>query len=145
MTEFILGRRSASRLNGVHPLLQAVVVLALKKYAVRDFGVARDCVRTQKRQAELVNAGRSKTMNSLHRIQSDGFSHAVDLYPSGYASVADMEWQAFVDVADAMRAAAHELGVGIRWGADWDGDGLTRRDGDKDETFVDAPHFELLK
>ena len=30
----------------------------------------------------------------------------------------------------------------IRWGADWDGDGV-RVDKDSDESFFDGPHFEL--
>lgn len=32
---------------------------------------------------------------------------------------------------------------GFKWGADWDGDGKTRAQGDKDEKLVDAPHFEM--
>lgn len=30
----------------------------------------------------------------------------------------------------------------IIWGADWDNDGKTKSDGDKDEHLVDAPHFQ---
>lgn len=30
----------------------------------------------------------------------------------------------------------------IIWGADWDNDGKTKADGDKDESLVDAPHFQ---
>jgi hypothetical protein len=40
--------------------------------------------------------------------------------------------------AVAMFAAAKELGVSIRWGADWDGDGKPRERGESD-----SPHFEL--
>jgi len=32
---------------------------------------------------------------------------------------------------------------GFRWGADWDNDGKTKAQGDKDEHLVDAPHFEM--
>lgn len=28
------------------------------------------------------------------------------------------------------------------WGADWDNDGITKAQGDKDENFVDMPHFQ---
>lgn len=31
---------------------------------------------------------------------------------------------------------------GWRWGADWDKDGKTKAEGDKDEHLVDAPHLE---
>ena len=34
--------------------------------------------------------------------------------------------------------ASRELGVPIRWGADWDMDGLPREKGE-----TDSPHFEL--
>lgn len=34
--------------------------------------------------------------------------------------------------------------VGFRWGGDWNGDGKTRYDGDKTETMVDYPHYELV-
>jgi peptidoglycan L-alanyl-D-glutamate endopeptidase CwlK len=37
-----------------------------------------------------------------------------------------------------MFAAAKELGVSIRWGADWDNDGNYREKGE-----YDSPHFEL--
>lgn len=32
---------------------------------------------------------------------------------------------------------------GLTWGADWDNDGLTKADGDKDEHLVDMPHFQM--
>jgi len=32
---------------------------------------------------------------------------------------------------------------GFRWGMDWNGDGNTRYDGDKTETMIDAPHYEV--
>jgi peptidoglycan L-alanyl-D-glutamate endopeptidase CwlK len=41
-------------------------------------------------------------------------------------------------MAKAMLAAAKELGIGIRWGADWDSDGKPREKGE-----TDSPHFEL--
>ena len=44
----------------------------------------------------------------------------------------------FDQVAKAMFAAAKELGVSIRWGADWDNDGNYREKGE-----YDSPHFEL--
>jgi peptidoglycan L-alanyl-D-glutamate endopeptidase CwlK len=38
-----------------------------------------------------------------------------------------------------MFAAAKELGVPIRWGADWERDGKPRERG-----VTDSPHFELV-
>jgi peptidoglycan L-alanyl-D-glutamate endopeptidase CwlK len=34
------------------------------------------------------------------------------------------------------------VAAGYRWGADWDQDGVTKAQGDKDEHLVDTPHFE---
>ena len=60
---------------------------------------------------------------------------AVDLVPY------PVDWNdlsKFDQVAKAMFAAAKELGVSIRWGADWDNDGNYREKGE-----YDSPHFEL--
>lgn len=135
-------KTSLNNLTKVHPLLVAVVVSALNKSSV-DFKVIEG-VRTKERQAELYAQGRTKagqvvtwTMNSRHFInESTGFGHAVDLLPAPY------DWKDLANfdaVAKAMFAAADELGVKIRWGRDWDGDGIV---GEKGET--DSPHFELV-
>lgn len=142
MKSYTFGKSSLTALQGVHPLLVAVVAVALKKSTV-DFKVLEG-VRTKERQAELYAQGRTKTgnivtwtMNSRHFIdKSTGYGHAVDLLPDPY------DWKDlsnFDAVAKAMFAAADELGVKIRWGRDWDGDGIV---GEKGET--DSPHFELV-
>ena len=59
-----LGKRSMSRLVGVHPILAFAVVEAIKICEV-DFGVS-ECVRTMQKQKEIVKRGTSKTMNSFH-------------------------------------------------------------------------------
>lgn len=128
-TGFELSRRSATRLNGVHPLLAAVVVLAMHQFTTVDFGVAKDCVRTLERQREMVDSGVSKTMNSYHLIQDDSYSHAVDLYPSGYSDINDIHDEAWHAVASAMELAAGLLGVKVNWGyAMWG---------------WDKPHFQI--
>tara|TARA_R110002153_G_scaffold80035_1_gene203891 strand:+ start:145 stop:585 length:441 start_codon:yes stop_codon:yes gene_type:complete len=48
-----------------------------------------------------------------------------------------------IGVANSLLASG-EIEHKIRWGADWDGDGV-RVDKDPDETFFDGPHFELYK
>ena len=44
----------------------------------------------------------------------------------------------FDEIAKAMFQVAKQLGVSIRWGADWNSNGRPR---DKGET--DSPHFEI--
>jgi peptidoglycan L-alanyl-D-glutamate endopeptidase CwlK len=77
------------------------------------------------------------TLNSNHFKQPDGFGRAVDLLPEPY------DWKdpgQFDKVARAMREAAKQLGVKIRWGGDWDQDGRAREKGEDD-----SPHFELAR
>jgi peptidoglycan L-alanyl-D-glutamate endopeptidase CwlK len=76
-------------------------------------------------------------MNSRHLPGPDGMGRAVDLVPY------PLDWQTpakFDAIAKAMFAAAEQLGIGLRWGADWDGDGIEREDGEND-----SPHFELVQ
>lgn len=135
-----LGSKSAKTLEGVHPNLIAVVEKAIT-LSKQDFTVLEG-IRTPARQRELYAQGRTKpgpvvtwTMNSRHFVQEDGFGHAVDLAPW------PIDWNStkkFDLIAEAMFAAAKELGVSIRWGADWDSDGKPRERGE-----TDSPHFEL--
>lgn len=137
-----LSPRSLDRLKGVNPRLVGVVRRAIE-ITPQDFSVAEG-VRSRDRQSKLVAEGKSRTMRSKHLVQADGTGHAVDLYPYSpdWRSVAEIPPSAYRAVAQAMEQAAHELGVGIRWGNDWDRDGV-EVPMDPDETFSDKPHFEL--
>ena len=136
---YALGAKSLERLAGVHPDLVRVVRRAIEISPV-DFKVIEG-VRTPERQRELYAQGRTKpgpvvtwTLKSNHFKQADGYGHAVDLLPAPY------DWKAagpFDVMAKAMFAAAKELGVRLRWGADWDRDGKPRERGEGD-----SPHFE---
>jgi hypothetical protein len=46
----------------------------------------------------------------------------------------------FAVVAGSFFAAALELGVMLRWGGDWDGDGLSKGD----QRFFDYGHVEIV-
>jgi peptidoglycan L-alanyl-D-glutamate endopeptidase CwlK len=111
-------------MKGVHPALVAVVKRAIEITEV-DFMVTEG-LRTKERQAELVKAGASQTMNSRHLT-----GHAVDLAAVVGGSVR-WDWPLYAKIAKAMKQAAEELSTALVWGGDW----LTLRDG---------PHFELNK
>ena len=115
-----LGSRSLESLSGVHPDMVAVVKRAIEITGV-DFTVIEG-LRSVERQRELLNAGKSTTMNSRHIT-----GHAVDMvpYPVDWNDLARFE-----TMAHAMDTAADELSVPIIWGGDW-------------KSFYDAPHFEL--
>ena len=119
---FVLGKRSLTNLQGVHPDLVKVVKRAIQLSSI-DFTVTEG-LRTKERQAQLLKAGASKTMNSRHIT-----GHAVDL-----AAWVDggVRWDRplYAKLAKAMKAAAAELKVAIIWGGDW-------------RTLKDGPHFEL--
>lgn len=119
---------SLERLDRVHPGLIACVVLALYKYATIDFSILEG-KRTLERQKELMEKGKSWTINSKHLIQQDGFCHAVDLAPWVYNTIPWDDWQSFEKVAISMKAAALELDLPLVWGGDW--------------PQKDGPHFEL--
>ncbi len=129
---------SETRLQGVKPKLASVVRRALEICAV-DFMVVEG-LRTLERQRELYAQGRTKpgpkvtwTLHSKHLEGS-----AVDLAPFVNGKVDWNNPKNFDAIAKAMLQASRELSVPIRWGADWDMDGLPREKGE-----TDSPHFEL--
>ena len=118
---FYLGRRSLSRLVGVHPDLVAVVKRAIK-ITVCDFTVLEG-VRSLKRQKKLFEAGATKIMNSRHipvpkTKGGNGLGHAVDLgaYVDGTVR---WDWPLYYQISYAMWAAAKTAHVTIRWVGDW--------------------------
>ena len=116
-----LGKKSKEKLEGVHPDLVKVVERAIE-ITEQDFTVLEG-LRDIERQRELVNTGKSTTMNSRHLT-----GHAVDLAPWPIS----WEWEGFYPIADAMKTAADELGVSLEWGGDW-------------KSFPDGPHFQLSR
>lgn len=137
---FELSERSRKRLEGVHPDLDLVVKAAIA-ITTQDFFVAEG-LRTKARQQELVALKMSRTLNSKHLPQPDGYGHAVDIYPAGYPDLNKVPLDAYRAVRTAMMAAAEQLGVELRWGNDWDGDGVEVGP-DPDESFQDWPHYEI--
>jgi peptidoglycan L-alanyl-D-glutamate endopeptidase CwlK len=118
---FKLSVRSKKALVGVHPDLVRVVERAIQLTDV-DFAVTEG-VRTIERQRQLFASGASTTMNSRHIT-----GHAVDV--AAWVGEIRWDWPLYHKIAEAMKAAAKELGVAIIWGGDW-------------KTFKDGPHFEL--
>lgn len=114
-----LSNKSLAKLDGVHPDLVAVVKRAIQ-ISEQDFSVGEG-LRSPSRQRELVNTGKSTTMNSRHLT-----GHAVDLFPYPLS----WDWNYFYPIADAMKQAAKELGVDLEWGGDW-------------KSFPDGPHWQL--
>lgn len=119
---FRLSKRSRDRLKGVHPDLVAVVEAAIHLTPV-DFMVTEG-LRTPARQAELVRAGASRTLNSRHLT-----GHAVDVAAWVDGEVR-WDWPLYPRIAKAFKAAAVGMGAALIWGGDW-------------PRLRDGPHFEL--
>lgn len=128
MSAYHLGKRSLTNLNGVHPDMVRVVKRAIT-LAKNDFGVTEG-LRSIERQKELLKKGKSTTMKSNHLRQSDGYSHAVDLYCRDNTGEVTWKHEWFRWVIQAMFTAAIIEGVQIKAGGLW-------------RTFQDSPHFEL--
>lgn len=149
-----LGKTSRQRLAGVDPRLVRCVERAIQ-ITTQDFTVLEG-VRSIETQRDYVRRGVSQTMNSRHLRQPDGLGKAVDLVPWA-GGMARWEWPLIYPIAEAMRQAAAELGVPIRWGGAWVslssiGPGGAKRAVDayvaarkaqKKSAFLDGPHYEI--
>ena len=148
---FELSERSLRNLEGVEESLLVVVLRAIQITKI-DFGVIEG-LRSEAKQKKLVAAGASQTMRSKHLT-----GYAVDLmaYLNGRAC---WELNIYDEIADAVKQAASEQGVAIRWGGAWNVPDICKWDGTMEEAmnhyidirrsegrrpFIDAPHFELV-
>ncbi len=106
--------------------------------------------RTVEQQRAYFAAGRSKVnpdaysdLATLYRkakhITGPGmpFSRAVDVCIVGGDPY---NLKALQELADVIKTVAEARGVDVRWGGDFDRDGVAYEKG----TFIDAPHFELM-
>jgi peptidoglycan L-alanyl-D-glutamate endopeptidase CwlK len=147
---FKLSKRSHDRLFGVDPRLVAVVNSAIGITKV-DFGVTEG-LRTRETQEAYVKAGKSQTMDSKHLT-----GHAVDLVAFVNGAVS-WELNLYDDIAEAMRIAAKEHDLPLRWGAAWNIADIRLWEGSMEAAmnyyiderrrmnrrpFVDAPHWEI--
>lgn len=147
MSEHVFGARSLANLKKVHPDLVRLheAVLPIFDHSVTDGARSLD------EQKKNVEKGVSKTLASKHLLQPDGFAHATDSTPY------PLDWRAVQKGLDALRVAdptmaiarfyyfqgimrgvAHQLGIPIRQGIDWNADTNVG-----DQSFIDLPHNEL--
>jgi peptidoglycan L-alanyl-D-glutamate endopeptidase CwlK len=121
------GKSSKAQLSTCQHELQEVMNLAITK-SKYDFGISEG-VRTEERQAKLVEEGRSRTLKSRHLANQYGMSEACDImvYVDG-----EVNWDIkyYKSVARAVFESAIELSIPVEWGGLW-------------ENFTDGPHFQL--
>ncbi len=120
---YSLSQKSLDNLKGVKDPLVNVVKRAIEISEI-DFKVLEG-IRTAERQKELLARKVTQTLKSKH-LTGD----AVDL---GALKNGQITWdkESYAVIAKAMKQAAAELKVNIRWGGDF-------------KSFFDGPHFELI-
>lgn len=149
---FKLSKRSLDKLQGVNPKLVDVVKRAIEITTV-DFAVVEG-VRTKERQIELFEKGASQIRDGGKHVEGD----AVDLM-AFVGNRGSWELNLYDNIADAMKQAAIEKNVALRWGAAWNVPDIrlwrgtmeeamnfyidTRRQQNK-RPFIDGPHFEMV-
>lgn len=121
---FRLSARSRTRMAGLHPDLVRVIEGAIAITPV-DFSITEG-LRQPARQAELVKAGASRTLNSRHLT-----GHAVDV-AAWIGGTVRWDWPLYPRIAEAFKQAAADLDVPLVWGGDW-------------PRLRDGPHFELCR
>jgi peptidoglycan L-alanyl-D-glutamate endopeptidase CwlK len=146
-----LSERSLKSLKGVDPRLVDIVHRAIEITEV-DFAVIEG-LRTPEKQLEYYKKGASQIAVGGTHVQG----RAVDLM-AYMDSRASWEISLYDNIADAMKQAARDAGVGIRWGAAWHIPDITQWEGTMEEAyngyidwcrskgkrpFIDGPHFEL--
>jgi peptidoglycan L-alanyl-D-glutamate endopeptidase CwlK len=127
---------SLLRLEGVHPYLLDLCFKVLQHW---------DCTvvygkRTLSEQQDLFARGLTKTMNSWHLEQEDGFAYAVDLAPYPIDWNDPKRFYYFAGIVNALAKETLPKGYYLRWGGNWDCD-----EDLNDQTFMDLVHFELRK
>ena len=118
------GNSSRANLEGVLPELVRVAELAITLCEFDGTVLAGGGLRTLAQAQSNVSRG-TGILNSLHRKQSDGYGHAIDIV--ALTPGKGIDWnnlEAFRAMAKAVKSASAMLSVPIRQGCDWDMDGI---------------------
>lgn len=142
MTNYGWSFNSKARLYTCHLHLQAVANQLIKN-APMDVTIVCGA-RGKEDQNRWFDAGYSKVRfpDSKHNV-GDGApraeSHALDFAPYVGGSIPWDDEGSFYALAGAWLTTANRMGIRLRYGGDWDRDGLT-----EDQTFMDLGHIEIL-
>lgn len=126
-----LTKLSLQRLSTCHPDLQRVVL-----HAAETFNFQVQCGHRGKQEQNEAFARRTSKLkwpNSKHNKQP---SLAVDLIP---LPVNWNDLKKFREMMDVVKASAAKLGVKVRFGNDFNQNGVIG-----DDSFIDWPHVELI-
>ncbi len=145
-----LGRNSKRKLETCHVDLQKIFTMAISISKV-DFGISEGH-RPIPRQKELFDQGKSKIdginkkgkHNYEPSLATDFFTYHPDLVTRrrlAYDKVHLAYLGGLLGACAEILYAQGEITHKLRWGANWDSDGII----DFDQGFDDYPHVELIK
>jgi len=133
---FKLSERSLERAKDVNPKLINLILLAIRRTPI-DFGVAwMGGKRTAEEQNQLYKEGYSQC-DGYSKLSKHQSGDAIDLNIFVGSKLVENKEMLCV-VAGVMFSCANELGINLRWGLDWNGNGDIR-----DNKFNDMYHFEI--
>jgi hypothetical protein len=162
--KFKASKRTRDNLAGIDPLT-ALIIYEGQQLAYERYGIdttVYEGVREDDRQAHLFATGKSRVRRSKHQRAANGWGYAADVLavgdidsngridhhdralmwdPDTYSKIAECVFERADDYNK--RHADSGLSIVMRWGGDWDGDGI-RVDRDPDESFLDVFHFERV-
>lgn len=136
------GSASRDKLNTCHPQIIEVANRALE-ISPYDFTIVHGW-RSEEVQNALYDRGASKKRwpDSKHNttLFDAPASEAIDFAPWVGGKIPWNDVIIFGVIAGCFLAAAKELGYTVRWGGDWDSDGLSKGD----QQFMDYGHVEII-
>jgi|GEM_PF-109236 len=151
---YSFSQESLDKMKKVHPKLVEVMKVAIVNSPF-DFRIT-DGARTTEEQFALYQQGRTvlydkkgkklkkvtncdgKTFKSNHQLKSDGYGHAVDIFPCGviengvyrtFTSEEGYDDKKLKLIANHILAVAKSKKINVEWGGNW--------------KMHDTPHFEL--
>ena len=140
MTRYAFGSRSRSRLDTVDDRLRETAAVVMN-YQVVDFTIVWGWRDEEIQNALFASHASTKQWpDSTHNHMVHGLpaSLGLDFAPWVNGRIPWKDTHAFARIAGMFDVAAASLGYEIRWGGDWNRDGLTI-----DQGFMDYGHIEL--
>ena len=154
----VVDKTTLNNINLLHPKLRAEALQIYNEIVANLTGNATvrfSTLRTFAEQNALYAQGRTKPGPIVTNAQAGQSYHnyglaldivlLVDKDKNGtfesvaWDTVGDYDGDKVADWAECTRIFKK---YGWTWGADWDNDGLTKAQGDKDEHLVDMPHYQ---
>lgn len=145
--KYSFSQSSLDKMKKVHPKLVEVMKVAITNSPF-DFRITAGA-RTTEEQFALYQKGRTlpgpkvtncdgKNFKSNHQMKSDGYGHAVDIFPCGviengvyrkFTSEEGYDDKKLKSIANHILAIAKSKSINVEWGGNW--------------KMHDTPHFEL--